>query len=109
MTECISWSSRRPILDRADDCRQHGACHAATCDLADNAADVRCGSAIGKQRNQRAEKLSPGSATDCARDGISKRTEIELPATLPPTAPLMIWMMRLMMSPDMTQHSRVRY
>ena len=28
-----------------------------------------------------------------------------LAATLPPTAPLMIWMMRLMTSPDMTQHS----
>src|SRR6202011_3140479 len=41
MTESTSRSSRRPVLDGAEDCGQNGAAHAATGHLADNAADIR--------------------------------------------------------------------
>src|SRR6202011_3302104 len=41
MTESPSWSSRRLVLDGADDRGQNGAGHAAAGHLADNAADIR--------------------------------------------------------------------
>ena len=103
-------ASGRPVLDGADDRGENGAGDAATGDLAYDAADIGRRGAIGQQRNQHAEKLPAGTAADGARDGISKRAEIDVlgraPATLPPMAPLTIWMIRLMSIPDMTRHSR---
>src|ERR1700730_2410575 len=78
MTESTSRSSRRPVLDGADDCGQNGAGHAATGHLADNAADIRGRGAIGQQRNQHTKDLSPGAAADRTRDGISERAKINI-------------------------------
>src|ERR1700733_13804861 len=71
-------SSSRPVLDGAHDRRQHGASNAATGNLTDDAADIRRRCGIGKQWNQHAEDLSAGAAADGARDGISKRAEIDI-------------------------------
>src|SRR6202051_4776187 len=73
-----NWSRRRPVLDRADDRRQHGARNATTGNLTDDAADIRRRGGIRKQWNQHAKDLSAGAAADGARDGISKRTEIDI-------------------------------
>jgi hypothetical protein len=71
-------SSSRPVLDGADDRRQHGACNATTGNLTDDAADIRRRGGIGKQWNQHAKDLSAGAAADGACDGVAKRTEIDV-------------------------------
>src|SRR5205823_13217761 len=60
----LDLSGRRPVLDGADDCGENSTGHAATGHLADDAADIRCRGAIGEQRNQHTEELSPGAAAD---------------------------------------------
>jgi hypothetical protein len=78
MPESVSWSSRRPVLDGADDCGKNGAGNATTGHLADDAADIRRRCTIGKQRNQHAEDLSSDAAADSPRDGVSKGSEIDI-------------------------------
>jgi len=78
MTESAFWSSRRPVLDGADDRGENRAGHAAAGHLADDAADIRGRGAIGEQRNQHPEELSPGAAADRPRDSISERTKIDI-------------------------------
>jgi hypothetical protein len=78
MTESLFWSSRRPVLDGADDRREHGAGNPTASDLADDAADIRRRGTIGKERDQHTEDLSPGAAADCTGDGISERTKIDI-------------------------------
>jgi hypothetical protein len=70
--------SCRLVLDGTDDCRQNRAGNAATGHLADDAADIRRRGGVGEQRNQHAEDLSPDAAPDRTRDGVSKRTEIDV-------------------------------
>src|ERR1700720_1867045 len=72
------WSGRRPVFDGAHNRRQHCPCNAATGHLADDAADIRRRGRIGEQRNQHAEDLSAYAATNRTRDGVSKRTEIDI-------------------------------
>jgi hypothetical protein len=71
-------TGRRPVLDGADDRGENRTGDAATGDLADDAADIRRRGAIGQQRNQHTENLSADTAADGARDGISKRAEIDV-------------------------------
>jgi len=71
-------SRRRHVLDGADDRRKNGTRDAATGHLADDAADIRRRGGIGKQRNQHAEDLSPDAAANRPREGVSKRTEIDI-------------------------------
>jgi hypothetical protein len=78
MTESGSWSSRRPVLDGADDRGKNGAGNATTGHLADDAADIRRRGTIGKQRNQHTEDLSPDAAADSSRDGVSKGPKIDI-------------------------------
>jgi hypothetical protein len=78
MTESAFWSSRRPVLDGADDRGENRAGNATTGHLADDAADIRRGGTIGKQRNQHTEDLSPDAAADGPRDGVSKGSEIDI-------------------------------
>jgi len=78
MTESASWSSRRPVLDGADDCGKNRPGNTAAGHLADDAADIRRLSAVGKQRNQHTEELSPGAAADRTRDGVSEGSEIDI-------------------------------
>jgi hypothetical protein len=72
-------SRRRPVLDGTDDRRENGTRDAATGHLADDAADIRRRGRIGQQRNQHAEDLSAHAATHRTCDGVSKRTEIDIP------------------------------
>src|SRR5258708_14343332 len=72
------WSGRRPVLDGADDRGQDRPRNAATGHLADDAADIRCRGGIGEQRDQHAADLSPDATADATRDGISKRTDIDI-------------------------------
>ena len=106
-------SRRRPVLDGADDRRENGTRDAATGHLADDAADIRRRGGIGKQRNQHAEDLSPDAAANGPREGVSKRTEIDILGCardgIPPMAPLTICMIRLMSKPDMMRYSPIRY
>jgi hypothetical protein len=74
----IAACSSRPVLDGADDRRENRARDAATGHLADDAADIRRRGGICKQWNQHAEDLPPDAAADSARDGVSKRTEIDI-------------------------------
>jgi hypothetical protein len=71
-------SGRGSVLESADDRGENGAGNAAAGHLADNAADIRGRGAIGKQRDQHTEDLSPGAAADRACDGISQRAKIDI-------------------------------
>src|ERR1700674_3061332 len=68
----------RLALESADDRRENGTRHATTGHLADDAADIRCRSAIGEQRKQHAEDLSPDAAANSPRDSIPECTEIDI-------------------------------
>jgi hypothetical protein len=65
-------------FDGAHNRRQHCPCNAATGHLADDAADIRRRGGIGEQRDQHAEDLPSDAAADRARNGVSKRTEIDI-------------------------------
>src|SRR5258708_37793320 len=100
--------SGRFVLDRADNRGEHGAGHAATGHLADDAADIRRRGGIGQQRNQRiCPPAPPPIAPAMVFPSVPRSMFLAAPAaTLPPTAPLMTWMIRLMSNPDMTLNSR---
>jgi hypothetical protein len=70
--------SGRLVLEGADDRGKNGARHAATGDLADDAADIRRRSRIRQQRDQHAEDLSTGAAADGARERVAERAEIDV-------------------------------
>jgi mannose-6-phosphate isomerase-like protein (cupin superfamily) len=77
MTQSAFRSSRRPVLDRANDRRENGAGNATASDLAHDTTDIRRGGAVGQQRDQHTEDLSPDATTHCARDCVSKRAQID--------------------------------
>jgi hypothetical protein len=70
--------SGRLVLEGADDRGKNGPRHAATGDLADDAADIRRRSRIRQQRDQHAEDLSAGAAADGARERVAERAEIDV-------------------------------
>src|ERR1700722_6652502 len=71
-------SSGGLVLESADDRGENGPRHATSGDLADDAADIRCRSAVGEQRQQHAEDLSPDAAADGAGDSISDCPEFDV-------------------------------
>src|ERR1700730_17753847 len=107
------WSGRRPVFDGAHNRRQHCPCNAATGHLADDAADIRRRGGIGEQRDQHAEDLPPTpppTAPAMVFPSVPRSIFLAAPAaTFPPTAPLMICMIRSMSTPDMARYSPIRW
>ena len=66
------------ILDGADDGGENGTRNTPTGHLADDAADIRRRGRIGEQRKEHSENLSPDPAADCTREGVPKRTEVDI-------------------------------
>src|SRR5215813_1758644 len=99
---------RNRLLDQTHDDHDDRAADPASCDLPYDRPDVE--SAAGRtcdSRDEHAEQLPADAATDNARDGVpdgsKPRVLDQPPAMLPPTAPLISWMIkanRFMFSPQ---------
>jgi hypothetical protein len=97
------------VHDHADNRGDDRPGNAAADQLAEPGADVGAACCVVKHWNERSQQRPASDPANRARDSIARVPKFTFfaaaPTALPPIAPAMSWMMRLMIVPDM--HSSV--